>query len=103
MRTAEYADKGKIISILTESFFDNKSVNYIVQSDEKVTERIRFLMEYSFELCLTSGEVFITDDGSGCAMVQYFDQKKTNLKTILLDFKLIIKSVGLKNVFKVLR
>lgn len=60
MRTAEYADKGKIISILTESFFDNKSVNYIVQSDEKVTERIRFLMEYSFELCLISGEVFIT-------------------------------------------
>ena len=57
MRKAELADKGKVISILTESFFDNKSVNYIVQNDDKIKDRIRYLMEYSFEQCLLSGEI----------------------------------------------
>ena len=35
MRKAELADKGKIISILSEALYDNKSVNYILQSDGK--------------------------------------------------------------------
>lgn len=102
MRRAEASDKNNIISILTESFFDNKSINYIVQNDGRVRERIRFLMEYSFELCQLSGEVYLSDDGNGCALVQYFDQKKTNLKTVLLDLKLILNSVGIKNIPKVL-
>ena len=103
MRKAEHADKGKVISILTESFFDNKSVNYIVQNDEKIKDRIRYLMEYSFEQCLLAGEVYISDDGNGCALVQYFDRKKTSLDTVMLDVKLILKSVGIRNVAKVLK
>src|SRR5690554_863504 len=101
MRKAELADKGKVISILTESFFDNTSVKYIVQNDDKIKDRIRYLMEYSFEQCLLSGEIFISDDGNGCALVQYFDRKKTNLEKVMLDVKLILKSVGIRNVAKV--
>ncbi len=103
MRKANYSDKEKVITILSNSFSDNKSINYIVQNDQKKNERIRYLMEYSFELCMISGEVYISDDESGCALVQYFDRKKTNLKTVLLDLKLILKSVGIPNVPKVLK
>src|SRR5690554_2463762 len=103
MRKAELADKGKVISILTEAFFDNRSVNYIVQNDARIKDRIRYLMEYSFEQCLLSGEVYISDDGNACALVQYFDRKKTNLNTVMLDLKLILKSVGIRNVGKVLK
>src|SRR5690554_4054767 len=103
MRKAELADKGKVISILTESFFDNKSVKYIVQNDDKIKDRIRYLMEYSFEQCQLSGEVYISDDGDCCALVQYFDRKKTSLDTVMLDVKLILKSVGIRNVAKILK
>jgi len=103
MRKANYSDKEKVITILSNSFIENKSVNYIVHNDPKRIERIRYLMEYSFELCMLSGEVYISDDDSGCALIQYFDRKKTNLKTVLLDLKLILKSVGLQNVPKVLK
>src|SRR5690606_34071022 len=103
MRKAELADKGKVISILTESFFDNKSVNYIVQNDDKIKDRIRYLMEISFKQCLLTGEVYIFADGNGCELVQYFDRKKTSLDTVMLDVKLILKSVGIRNVAKVLK
>lgn len=103
MRRAEYSDKQKVVSILSQAFADNKSVNYIVQKDHKIKDRIRFLMEYSFEQCLLSGEVYISDDGNGCALVQHFDRKKTNLKTVLLDLKLILNTVGIGNVAKVLK
>ncbi len=52
MRRAEYADKQKVVSILSQAFADNKSVNYIVQKDDKIKDRIHYLMEYSFEQCL---------------------------------------------------
>jgi len=76
MRKAELADKGRIISIWSEAFYDNKSVNHILQNDGHKKDRIRYLMGYSFEQCRRSGEVYVSDDGDGCALVQYFDRKK---------------------------
>ena len=100
MKRADYKDKELIIDILTNSFSENKSVNYIVKQDEKRIERIRSLMDYSFEVCYMFGDVFLTDDRKGCALVVLPDKKKTNLKAILLDIKLIFSCMGLGNAKK---
>ena len=102
MRKANYQEKDIIVDILTQSFESNQSVNYIINQDEKRIRRIRALMDYSFEVCNLFGDVFISDDKKACALIMYPDKKKTSLKSILLDIKLIIQCTGIKNVKKTL-
>lgn len=102
MKKADYKDKDLIVEILTKSFETNQSVNYIVKQDSKRLSRIKALMDYSFEVCYLYGDVFLSDDNKACALVLYPDKKRTTLKSILLDAKLIISCVGLKNIKKTL-
>ena len=100
MMLADYKDKDLVVDILTNSFADNKSVNYIVKQDGERLERIRNLMRYSFETCFIFGYVFLSDDKKACALVNLPDKKKTSVKSVLLDIKFIFLSVGLANVKK---
>jgi hypothetical protein len=102
MIKADYKDKRLVVDILSRSFDDNKSVNYVIKQDGKRKERLRKLMEYSFDICHLFGEVFLSDDKSACALIILPDKKKTSLKSILLDVKLIFKSLGLANIKKAL-
>ncbi|HEY5391120.1 MAG TPA: hypothetical protein VIJ57_03310 [Hanamia sp.] len=58
MVKACYEDKEFIVDILVHSFYDNRSVNYIIKQDRKKDERIKKLMKYSFDLCHYFGDVF---------------------------------------------
>lgn len=100
MKKATYRDKQLIINILTNPFQTNQSVNYLVQQDNKKIDRIRSLMDYSFEMCFTSGEVFLSDDEKACALILYPDQKRTSLKSVMLDVKLIFNCIGIANIKK---
>lgn len=102
MRKAEYSDKNLIVDILTDSFETNQSINYIVKQDKKRLKRIRSLMDYSFEICYSFGEVFLSEDKSACALILFPDKKKTTLKSILLDIQLILSCIGLSNIRKAL-
>ncbi len=102
MKRAEYNDKSLVVDILTKSFDTNQSVNYIVKQDQKRVERIRTLMDYSFEVCFLFGDVFLSDDKTACALIVYPDKKTTTIKSILLDAKLILQCVGFNNVKKTL-
>jgi len=100
MIRAAYQDKERIVNILTASFDDNKSVNYIIKQDNNRVKRIRKLMKYSFDVCYLFGKVFLSDDKKGCALVVLPDKKKTTLRSILLDLKLIFSCIGLSNIKK---
>ncbi|HEY5463874.1 MAG TPA: hypothetical protein VIJ95_11510 [Hanamia sp.] len=80
MIKATNKDRERVIDILAKSFNDNQSVNYIVKQDQKRNQRIRKLMAYSFDVCYLYGEVYLTHDKSGCALILFPDKKKNNLK-----------------------
>lgn len=103
MKKSVYSDKNLVVDILTNSFADNRSVNYIVQQDYKRINRIENLMSYSFETCMLFGKVYLSDDKNGCALIIYPEQKKTNLKSALLDLQLIFKATGVANIKNALR
>ena len=94
MIRAVYSDKHLVVEILTKSFSTNKSVNYIVKQDDKRQKRVAALMDYSFDMCFYYGEVFLSDNRKACALVLYPDKKRTTLRTILWDAKLIFSCVG---------
>ncbi len=102
MIKATYSDKKLIVDILSTSFNDNKSVNYIVLQDEKRVQRIRNLMSYSFETCYRYGKVFLSDDRKGCALVLLPEKKKATLYSICLDLSLILFCTGLVNIKKII-
>ncbi len=90
--------KELVISILSESFESNLSVNYIVGTSNGKSKRIKALMEYSFEICYLFGDVYISEDGLACALVLYPDKRKTTLKSIILDIFLLFRCIGFLNI-----
>ena len=103
MTQAKLEDKEIVIDILVNSFRDNMSVNYIIKQDEKRLFRIRKLMEYSFDVCLLFGSVLLSEDKKGCALVLFPHRRKTSIKAILLDVKLVFYCCGIMNVSKALK
>ena len=103
MFRAKPNDKKLVVDMLTRSFIDNKSVNYIIKQDEKSEHRLKHLMEYSFDICNLFGDVFVSDDRKGCALVVVPDRKKVTVKSILLDIKMVFSVTGLSNIKKAIR
>jgi hypothetical protein len=100
MIEAKSEDKGLIIDILTESFKDNQSVNYLIPADGRRLNRIRALMDYSYETCKLFGKVYLSDDRKGCALVSFPERKKTTLKSLWLEVMLILNGIGFGNISK---
>ena len=100
MIKAHYEDKRLVVEILSSSFDDNKSVNFVIDQGPTRKRRISKLMEYSFDYCKMFGEVFLSDDKNACALAVLSDKKKTSLKAILLDVKLALTCIGLTNLKK---
>lgn len=104
MIKAKISDKKNVIDILYKSFLDNKSVNYIVKQDKQKSKRLRYLMEYSFDKCFLTGEIYLSDDRKGCVLITYPNRtKKNSLDLFLLDLKLVFKTITLSGVSKSLK
>lgn len=102
MKRADINQKSLVVDILSMSFDDNKSVNYVVKQDSNRQARIRGLMEYSFDICNAFGDVWMANDDQACALVLYPDKKRSTLNAILWDAKLALSVIGLSRVSQVL-
>jgi hypothetical protein len=74
MRKADTSDKPVILDILTKSFDANNSVNYVVKQDQNRVDRIRNLMDYSFNVCNEFGEVWMSNNHQACALILFPDK-----------------------------
>jgi ribosomal protein S18 acetylase RimI-like enzyme len=92
-----------VVDILSKSFDENQSINYIVKQDDKRKDRIRHLMDYCFEMCLIKGQIFLSEDLSGCALIMQPERKAGFIETALLDMKLALRSIGLSRAGKVMK
>lgn len=87
-----------VVEILSASFRNNPSVNYIVKQDFRTDDRIRSLMNYSFDVCHRFGNIWISEDEKACALVLCPDTKRTSLNTLLWDLKLAYSAIGLERI-----
>ena len=102
MIKAKYSDKSIVVDILTKSFDTSIGVNFVIKQDENRVNRIKALMDYAFDMCFSFGEVFLSSDNYACALVLFPDKKRTTIKTITWDLKLIWKCIGITNLGKVM-
>ena len=103
MKIAKNSDKNKVVEILTNSFIENKSIDYIIPNDSSRVSRIRELMTYSFDMCMISGKVCLADDETGCALISFPERKKMSPSVVFLELKLILFSIGVKNISRALK
>ncbi len=103
MKRATRADRDLVVDILSTAFDENRSVNYIIPQDQFRKKRIRALMDYSFETCFLSGNVYLSDDEKAVVLVSFPERKKMSFRSILADLKLISKGTGFGNILKVLQ
>lgn len=89
--------KKEIIQVLTDSFLENKSVNYIIKKDNYKRKRVAALMEYSYSYAIAFGKVYQHKTQPAFGLLIDTSKKKTTLKSIFWDFKFIFKCVGFKN------
>ena len=60
-------------------------------------------MEYSYFVANSFGEIYISEDQLACALLIDPSKKKTTLKSIFWDLKLLFKCIGIFNIGKVLK
>lgn len=103
MITATLDERPVVVDILTRSFESNRSVNYVIKQDNQKIKRIQQLMEYSFNMCSKFGDVFLSEDKKGCALILYPDKKKADFQSLIWDLKLAFSSIGISNISKALK
>jgi len=54
------------------------------------------------EVCKVFGEVWLSENEKACALILYPQNKRTTIKSIWLDLKLIFQAIGLRNIQKAL-
>ena len=95
--------KNLVVDILAQSFEENGSVNYVVKQGDKRRERIRSLMNYSFNVCDKFGDIWLSYDEKACALVLYPDKKHYTVQSVWWDVNLALSVIGLSRVGKVLK
>jgi ribosomal protein S18 acetylase RimI-like enzyme len=103
MKKVTLSDKDLVITILSTAFDKSKSINYITKQDRLRSERIKKLMEYSFDMCFTFGEIWMNEDENACALLLHPDKKRTTLRSIFWHAKLVMKVIGLTQIPAVLK
>lgn len=103
MLQASGADKALVVEILVRSFQENPSVRFITGQRKHCGKRLKALMEYSFDVCSDSGRIYLNEEKTACALLLFPDKKRTTLRAVSRDIKLIRTVIGLRNVAKVLK
>jgi hypothetical protein len=98
MRRAAKKDFLKVKEILTSSFEDNKSSNYVLRSKKKLPK----LIEYSIEKGKMFGDIWINDSGTACAILIDPKKKRTSIKSIFQDINFIFRISGFSRMKKVM-
>lgn len=95
--------KERAIQILSACFDANKTVNYIVKQDAKRKERIRALMDYSFDMCLNAEQIYLTDDLNGVIIASHSDDKLPILEEAFLTVKFVLQVTGIEGIRRALK
>lgn len=88
------------LDILTQSFEDNGSVNYVVGTRES---QIRQLMQYSYTNCIKRGDVVFHESNQAIMLFKYSDASGFFMRIMFEELMLALLGIGLGRIRKVIR
>jgi ribosomal protein S18 acetylase RimI-like enzyme len=103
MIKAEKIHKERVIQLLAECLDTNKSVNWIVKQDSDRKQRIRHLIDYSFDACVDLEQIYLNDDENGVIISSMSDDKLPFLEEAYLTARFVLQVTGIDGVARALR
>ncbi|MCW3079715.1 GNAT family N-acetyltransferase [Segetibacter sp.] len=103
MIKAGKAHKERVIQLLAECVDKNKSVNWIVKQDSERKQRIRHLIDYSFDACIDLEQVYLNEDENGVIISSMSDDKLPFLEEAYLTARFVLQVTGVEGIAKALR
>lgn len=94
MIIAQKKDKPLVVNLLVRSFCDSKSIHYFVEREAEKRIRVQALMSYAFDYCMSSGEIFLSEDRQACALVLYPEKRIMSFESIWRQINFIVKASG---------
>ena len=92
--------KALVVRILSESFKENKSVNFVAG---KTKEKISALMGYSYEIATNNGKVYISENQKAVALILFPRKKRFSLNRFYQNFRIAINVIDLSKIPLILR
>jgi len=103
MIKADKSNKTKIAEILTRSFNDNQSANWVIGAGKKRIKKLTGLMNYAYSLCVINDGVYLSKDNQGAIIFDYPNRSTYTFKRFLEDINFILQVIGLGRLVCVLR
>ena len=100
MKVAGSQNRDLVIDILSASFDDNQSINFIVKQGINRMQRVRYLMNYCFTICQKHGNAYLSEDEQACALILFSEKRK---RAFVRDLLLTLRCIGIGNMFKVMK
>lgn len=104
MNRLSVAENELVISVLSASFLENKSVLYTIQKGKDKEECIKGLMKYAYHEGIKQDGIIISDNRKGVALFTYPQRKTTfSIHSLLESVKVVCNVFGVEGIIKVLR
>ncbi|GEO11065.1 GNAT family N-acetyltransferase [Segetibacter aerophilus] len=103
MIKASKIHKERVIQLLAECIDTNKSVNWIVKQDADRKQRIRHLIDYSFDACVDLEQIYLNEDENGVIISSMSDDKLPFLEEAYLTARFVLQVTGVDGIAKALR
>jgi ribosomal protein S18 acetylase RimI-like enzyme len=100
MRRGSKKDISLVVSIISASFKDNKSTNFVTGNN---TSKLPALVRYSFYKALLNDGVFINDDDTAACLVLDPNEKKISIRYLYYTLVLTLNVIGLQRIKEVLK
>lgn len=102
MVPATQKDKATVISIISDCFWDNPGVNFIIGKKRNKSKRLKALAEYAFDYAFYRKGIFLTKNAKGLAICYLYNIKPKKLYDIWLKAKLVTRAIGWIRILKVI-
>ena len=99
MRKGKKKDISLVVRIISESFKDNKSTNFVTGND---ISKLPALIKYSSYKALLNGDIFISHDEKAVALLIDSSKNKISISYLYHTLVLAINVIGLSRVREVL-
>jgi hypothetical protein len=103
MRKAVLSDKSEFLRIISESYRSNPSVLWVLKKDRKIESRLSVLAEYCWKEGLLQEGIYFSKNGDGIAIFYPLHEKKSGIKSLFWQLRLVIRAIGISRIGTVLR
>ncbi|MCK5401764.1 MAG: hypothetical protein KAJ28_09020 [Flavobacteriaceae bacterium] len=103
MRKAAKSDMNLVVNIITETFYKNPGVNWLIKKRGTRKKKIRKLAQYAYIKSYMRDGVYISSNGKGVALCYKFNSYKFSFTELWYELRFALTAIKISRLIKVLK